>query len=77
MAYTIYLPGTYNHEMGIRKGGNLAILAGTGPMGLGAIDYALHQERKPGLMVVTDIDEARLSRAAGLFYTGTCRTTGN
>jgi threonine dehydrogenase-like Zn-dependent dehydrogenase len=60
-------PGTYNHEMGIRKGGNLAILAGTGPMGLGAIDYALHQERKPGLVVVTDIDEARLARAACLF----------
>jgi threonine dehydrogenase-like Zn-dependent dehydrogenase len=60
-------PGTYNHEMGIRRGGNLAILAGTGPMGLGAIDYALHQERKPGLIVVTDIDEKRLERAAALF----------
>jgi threonine dehydrogenase-like Zn-dependent dehydrogenase len=60
-------PGTYNHEMGIRKGGNLAILAGTGPMGLGAIDYALHQERKPGLIAVTDIDDKRLARAAGLF----------
>jgi threonine dehydrogenase-like Zn-dependent dehydrogenase len=59
-------PGTYNHEMGIRKGGNLAILAGTGPMGLGAIDYALHQERKPARMVVTDIDEHRLARAASL-----------
>jgi len=43
-------PGTYNHNMGIRKGGNMAILAGVGPMGLGAIDYALHQERKPGLL---------------------------
>ena len=60
-------PGTYNHEMGIRRGGNLAILAGTGPMGLGAIDYALHQERKPGLLVVTDIDELRLARATRLF----------
>lgn len=60
-------PGTYQHEMGIRKGGNLAILAGTGPMGLGAIDYALHQERKPGLIVVTDIDEQRLARASCLF----------
>ncbi len=59
-------PGTYNHEMGIRKGGNLAILAGTGPMGLGAIDYALHQDRKPSLVVVTDIDEKRLARAATL-----------
>jgi threonine dehydrogenase-like Zn-dependent dehydrogenase len=59
--------GTYNHEMGIREGGNLAILAGTGPMGLGAIDYALHQEMRPGLLVVTDIDESRLARAACLF----------
>ncbi len=60
-------PGTYHHEMGIRKAGNLAILAGVGPMGLGAIDYALHQERRPALIVVTDIDESRLSRAACLF----------
>jgi threonine dehydrogenase-like Zn-dependent dehydrogenase len=60
-------PGTYDHEMGIRKGGNMAILAGSGPMGLGAIDYALHSERKPGLLVVTDIDEKRLARASLLF----------
>jgi threonine dehydrogenase-like Zn-dependent dehydrogenase len=60
-------PGTYDHEMGIRRNGNMAILAGTGPMGLGAIDYALHQERKPSLLVVTDIDEKRLGRAASLF----------
>ena len=60
-------PGTYAHEMGIKKGGNMAILAGVGPMGLGAIDYALHQERKPGLLVVTDIDDNRLSRAACIF----------
>jgi len=60
-------PGTYNHEMGIREGGKMAILAGVGPMGLGAIDYALHQERKPSLLVVTDIDDSRLARAACLF----------
>jgi len=60
-------PGTYNHEMGIRRGGKMAILAGVGPMGLGAIDYALHNERKPGLLIVTDIDDSRLSRAACLF----------
>jgi threonine dehydrogenase-like Zn-dependent dehydrogenase len=60
-------PGTYNHKMGIRRGGNMAILAGVGPMGLGAIDYALHQERKPGLLVVTDIDENRLTRASSIF----------
>jgi threonine dehydrogenase-like Zn-dependent dehydrogenase len=60
-------PGTYVHEMGVRKRGKLAILAGVGPMGLGAIDYALHQERKPSLIVVTDIDDYRLSRASSIF----------
>ncbi len=60
-------PGTYNHIMGIKEGGNMAILAGVGPMGLGAIDYAIHQDRKPGLLVVTDIDDSRLARAACLF----------
>jgi L-sorbose 1-phosphate reductase len=60
-------PGTYVHNMGIRKEGKMAILAGVGPMGLGAIDYALHQERKPALLVVTDIDDNRLARAASIF----------
>jgi len=58
--------GQYRHEMGIVPGGNMAILAGAGPMGLGAIDYAIHCDRKPGLLVVTDIDEARLKRAASV-----------
>jgi len=60
-------PGSYTHIMDIVPGGNLAILAGTGPMGLGAIDYAIHRELKPSLVVVTDIDEARLKRAKSLF----------
>jgi threonine dehydrogenase-like Zn-dependent dehydrogenase len=60
-------PGTYIHEMGIKRRGKMAILAGVGPMGLGAIDYALHQDRKPSMLVVTDIDENRLTRAASLF----------
>jgi threonine dehydrogenase-like Zn-dependent dehydrogenase len=33
-------------------------------MGLGAIDYAIHRDRKPGKIVVTDIDDLRLGRAA-------------
>lgn len=60
-------PGVYSHAMGIRAGGNLAILAGVGPMGLGAIDYALHCDRRPALITVTDIDAARLARAARLY----------
>ena len=70
-------PGTYNHEMGIREGGKMAILAGVGPMGLGAIDYALHNpDRKPGLLVVTDIDDSRLSRAACLFTPENAKKAG-
>ncbi|MBQ7548471.1 MAG: zinc-binding dehydrogenase [Clostridia bacterium] len=59
--------GKYVHNMGIVEGGNCAILAGVGPMGLGAIDYALHGPRRPGLLVVTDIDDARLERAASIY----------
>ena len=57
---------THSHEMGIKEGGAVAILAGVGPMGLGAVDYGIHCDRKPSLMVVTDIDQARLDRAAKL-----------
>jgi len=52
--------------MGIKNGGNMALLAGAGPMGLGAVDYAIHAGRKPAMIVVTDIDSARLERAAQL-----------
>lgn len=59
--------GSYEHKMGIVEGGKAAILAGCGPMGMGAIDYALHCDRKPGLLIVTDIDDARLARVASIF----------
>jgi threonine dehydrogenase-like Zn-dependent dehydrogenase len=59
--------GAYVHTMGIVEGGAMALLAGAGPMGLGAIDYAVHNPRKPGLLAVTDIDDARLKRAASIF----------
>ncbi len=59
--------GSYVHRMGIVEGGKMALLAGVGPMGLGAIDYALHGPRRPGLLVVTDIDDARLARAEELY----------
>jgi len=58
--------GSYVHSMGIAEGGSMALLAGVGPMGLGAIDYAIHNLRKPSRLVVTDIDDKRLNRAARL-----------
>lgn len=61
-------PGSYVHEMEIMQGGNMAILAGVGPMGLAAINYAINREdRQPKLLVVTDIDQRRLDRAAELY----------
>lgn len=55
--------GSYEHKMGIKSGGKMAILAGVGPMGLAAIDYILNADLRPSLLVVTDIDQARLDRA--------------
>ena len=45
--YHYVKPGSYEHAMGIVAGGNMALLAGVGPMGLGAIDFALHGPRQP------------------------------
>ena len=56
-------PGVYEHKMGIKEGGNMAILAGAGPLGLAAINYITNCERRPSLLVVTDIDDERLKRA--------------
>jgi threonine dehydrogenase-like Zn-dependent dehydrogenase len=61
-------PGSYIHKMEIVAGGKMAILAGVGPMGLAAINYVVNREdRKPSLLIVTDIDQTRLDRAAGLY----------
>lgn len=68
--------GNYVHSMGIVEGGKCAILAGVGPMGLGAIDYAIHCDRKPSLLVVTDIDDARLERAATLLTVEEAKKNG-
>lgn len=68
--------GSYEHRMGIVEGGSCAILAGAGPMGLGAIDYAMHGGRAPKLLVVTDVDDGRLARAARLFPVERARAEG-
>ena len=51
----------------LRSGGKVAVLAGCGPMGLVAIDLALHGTVKPSVVVVTDLDENRLARAEEIF----------
>lgn len=59
--------GSYVHEMGIKENGKMCILGGGGPMGLGAVSYALNGDRRPSLLVVTDLDQKRLDRGASLF----------
>ncbi|MFU8786480.1 MAG: zinc-binding dehydrogenase [Candidatus Izemoplasmataceae bacterium] len=58
------IPSQYTHVMDIKKDGALAILGGCGPMGMGAIDYAIHRDHKPGVIVVTDVSDERLKRSA-------------
>ena len=64
---SIHLDETGNPYTGIKPGGKVAILAGCGPMGLVAIDIALHGNVKPSVVVVTDLDKTRLDRAASIF----------
>ena len=68
--------GSYVHSMGIVEGGSMALLAGAGPMGLGAIDYAIHNPRRPSRLVVTDIDDKRLERAAQLLTVEDAKKNG-
>lgn len=69
-------PASYEHHMGIRPGGKVACLASAGPMGLGLVDLLVHGDRKPALVVVTDIDQARLDRAASIVTPADAKANG-
>jgi len=59
-----------SHELhvGIVDKGTMLLMAGCGAMGLGCIDIACHTpEKRPRRLVVTDIDDGRLARAAQTF----------
>jgi threonine dehydrogenase-like Zn-dependent dehydrogenase len=56
----------YDHAMDIKEGGNVLILGGAGPMGLGAVEYPLYGGNRPSRIVVTDVDDGRLGRAKSL-----------
>ena len=53
----------YNHAMGTKVDGNILIMGGCGPMGLGAVSYGLQFENKPKRIIVTDISDDRIARA--------------
>ena len=59
---------SHDLEVGIVDKGTMLLMAGCGAMGLGCIDIACHSpEKRPRRLVVTDIDDARLKRAAQMF----------
>ena len=60
-------PLVWEHEMGIRTGGSLALLGCGGAMGAGALDYALHGPYRSALVVAVDVNAERLARLRGLF----------
>lgn len=68
--------GKYEHMMGIVDGGKMALLAGAGPMGLAALDYIIHCDRRPALLVVTDIDAERLARAEEILSPAQAKENG-
>lgn len=53
----------YEHAMGTKENGNILILGGCGPMGLGAVSYGLQFENKPKRIVVTDVNDEKIARA--------------
>jgi len=56
--------GVYVHDMGVKEGGNMAVLGGCGPMGLALVDYMIHRDGpKPSLLVVTDIKQENIDTA--------------
>ena len=70
-------PGKYVHDMEIKNGGKMALLASVGPMGLAAINYVLHRDdMRPSLLVVTDINQERLDRAASLYTVKFAKSRG-
>ena len=60
-------PLVWEHQMGLRPGGRLALLGAGGAMGIGALDYALNGPFTPSLVVAVDVDAERLDRLRRLF----------
>lgn len=60
-------PLVWEHQMGIKPGGSLALLGCGGAMGVGALDYALHGPYRSSLVVAVDVNAERLKRLRELF----------
>lgn len=54
---------SHQHDMGVKKDGKALVLGACGPMGLEAIDYAVHMKNGPQLVVAVDTSAERINRA--------------
>lgn len=64
--YGCYHTNKKNHDLsvGTKEDGDIIILGGCGPMGLGAVSYGIQlTEHKPRRIVVTDISDEKIERA--------------
>lgn len=66
----------YDHAMGTKTDGNILILGGCGPMGLGAVSYGLQFENKPKRIVVTEVDDQKIARAREVISEASARSKG-
>lgn len=66
----------YEHAMGTKEEGNILILGGCGPMGLGAVSYGLQFENKPKRIVVTDVNDEKIARAKEVISEESARNMG-
>ena len=53
----------HNLAIGTKTDGNILIIGGCGPMGLGAVSYGLQYQNKPKRIVVTDVSDEKIKRA--------------
>lgn len=58
---------SYEHVMGIKEGGAMALMGATGPMGFLAIDLAIHGPKRPKTLVVTGRTQSKLDMAKRLY----------
>jgi len=66
----------YDHAMGTKADGNILIMGGCGPMGLGAVSYGLQFENKPKRIVVTEVSDEKIERARQVIPESTAAERG-
>lgn len=67
---------SYEHVMGIKENSSMVLMAATGPMGLLAIDLALHGPKKPKVLVVTGHTQDKLDWTEKLYNEEEAKKSG-